>query len=42
MREFMKDIDFINLYKNMREILVYFIYLDYVDIERIMIEKFYN
>nr|KAF6430530.1 exportin 1 [Molossus molossus] len=41
-REFMKDTDSINLYKNMRETLVYFTHLDYVDTERIMIEKLHN
>uniref|UniRef100_S4R883 Exportin-1 n=1 Tax=Petromyzon marinus TaxID=7757 RepID=S4R883_PETMA len=38
-REFMKDTDSINLYKNMRETLVYLTHLDYVDTERIMTEK---
>jgi len=38
-REFMKDTDSINMYKNMRETLVYLTHLDYVDTERIMTEK---
>nr|NVI73689.1 embargoed [Cucujiformia] len=38
-REFMKDTDAINLYKNMRETLVYLTHLDYADTERIMTEK---
>ncbi|XP_061703911.1 exportin-1 [Cydia pomonella] len=38
-REFMKDTDSINLYKNMRETLVYLTHLDYQDTERIMTEK---
>uniref|UniRef100_A0AAY4A8W7 Exportin-1 n=1 Tax=Denticeps clupeoides TaxID=299321 RepID=A0AAY4A8W7_9TELE len=41
-REFMKDTDSINLYKNMRETLVYLTHLDYVDTERIMTEKLHN
>lgn len=41
-REFMKDTDSINLYKNMRETLVYLTHLDYVDTERIMTEKLQN
>ncbi|KAK2708809.1 hypothetical protein QYM36_014432 [Artemia franciscana] len=41
-REFMKDTDSINLYKNMRETLVYLTHLDYVDTERIMSEKLQN
>lgn len=41
-REFMKDTDSINLYKNMRETLVYLTHLDYVDAERIMTEKLQN
>ncbi|GFQ86528.1 exportin-1 [Trichonephila clavata] len=41
-REFMKDTDSIQLYKNMREILVYLTHLDYVDTERIMTEKLHN
>ncbi|XP_077866004.1 exportin-1 [Saccoglossus kowalevskii] len=38
-REFMKDTDSINLYKNMRETLVYLTHLDYGDTEQIMTEK---
>ncbi|GFS30951.1 exportin-1 [Trichonephila inaurata madagascariensis] len=41
-REFMKDTDSIQLYKNMRENLVYLTHLDYVDTERIMTEKLHN
>ena len=41
-REFMKDTDSINQYKNMRETLVYLTHLDYVDTERIMTEKLQN
>ncbi|CAF3357473.1 unnamed protein product [Rotaria socialis] len=41
-REFMKDTDAINLYKNMRETLVYLTHLDYVDTESIMTEKLVN
>ncbi|XP_076220931.1 exportin-1 emb [Nomia melanderi] len=41
-REFMKDTDSINLYKNMRETLVYLTHLDYVDTDRIMTEKLQN
>jgi exportin-1 len=41
-REFMKDTDSINLYKNMRETLVYLTHLDYSDTERIMTEKLLN
>ena len=41
-REFMKDTDSINMYKNMRETLVYLTHLDYVDTERIMTEKLHN
>lgn len=41
-REFMKDTDAINLYKNMRETLVYLTHLDYTDTERIMTEKLQN
>ncbi|XP_059485052.1 exportin-1 [Neocloeon triangulifer] len=41
-REFMKDTDSINLYKNMRETLVYLTHLDYADTERIMTEKLLN
>lgn len=38
-REFMKDTDAINLYKNMRETLVYLTHLDYAATERVMTEK---
>lgn len=38
-REFMKDTDSIQLYKNMRETLVYLTHLNYEDTERIMTEK---
>merc|ERR1719278_1932716 len=38
-REFMKDTDSINMYKNMRETLVYLTHLDYTDTEKIMTEK---
>ncbi|XP_058803182.1 exportin-1 [Phymastichus coffea] len=41
-REFMKDTDSINLYKNMRETLVYLTHLDYVDTEKVMTEKLQN
>ncbi|KAG1667326.1 Exportin-1 [Nymphon striatum] len=41
-REFMKDTDSIQLYKNMRETLVYLTHLDYADTERIMTEKLHN
>lgn len=41
-REFMKDTDSIQLYKNMRETLVYLTHLDYNDTERIMTEKLHN
>ncbi|CAH1969506.1 unnamed protein product [Acanthoscelides obtectus] len=41
-REFMKDTDSINLYKNMRETLVYLTHLDYADTERIMTTKLQN
>lgn len=41
-REFMKDTDSINLYKNMRETLVYLTHLDYTDTERIMTVKLQN
>ncbi|KAJ8308017.1 hypothetical protein KUTeg_012891 [Tegillarca granosa] len=41
-REFMKDTDSINLYKNMRETLVYLTHLDYADTESIMTEKLHN
>lgn len=38
-REFMKDTDSINLYKNMRETLVYLTHLDCNDTELVMTEK---
>ncbi|XP_057324620.1 exportin-1 [Microplitis mediator] len=41
-REFMKDTDSINLYKNMRETLVYLTHLDYADTEKVMTEKLQN
>lgn len=41
-REFMKDTDSINMYKNMRETLVYLTHLDYSDTENIMTEKLTN
>ncbi|XP_063982061.1 exportin-1 isoform X1 [Diachasmimorpha longicaudata] len=41
-REFMKDTDSINLYKNMRETLVYLTHLDYGDTEKVMTEKLQN
>ncbi|XP_014239035.1 exportin-1 isoform X1 [Trichogramma pretiosum] len=41
-REFMKDTDSINLYKNMRETLVYLTHLDYTDTERVMTSKLQN
>ena len=41
-REFMKDTDSINMYKNMRETLVYLTHLDNADTERIMTEKLAN
>ena len=41
-REFMRDTDSINMYKNMRETLVYLTHLDYSDTERIMTEKLAN
>jgi len=41
-REFMKDTDSINMYKTMRETLVYLTHLDYQDTERIMTEKLKN
>jgi len=41
-REFMKDTDSINMYKNMRETLVYLTHLDYADTENIMTEKLHN
>lgn len=41
-RETIKDTDSINLYKTMRETLVYLTHLDYADTERIMTEKLQN
>ena len=41
-REFMKDTDAINLYKSMRETLVYLTHLDCTDTEKIMTEKLQN
>ncbi|KAG8223595.1 hypothetical protein J437_LFUL004116 [Ladona fulva] len=41
-REFMRDTDSINLYKNMRETLVYLTHLDCADTERVMTEKLQN
>ncbi|XP_078049762.1 exportin-1 emb [Augochlora pura] len=41
-REFMKDTDSINLYKNMRETLVYLTHLDHMDTDKIMTEKLQN
>lgn len=41
-RETIKDTDAINLYKTMRETLVYLTHLDYQDTERIMTEKLQN
>ncbi|XP_021952679.1 exportin-1 [Folsomia candida] len=41
-REFMKDTDSINLYKNMRETLVYLTHLDCSDTEKIMTKKLQN
>uniref|UniRef100_A0A1A9URN0 Exportin-1 n=1 Tax=Glossina austeni TaxID=7395 RepID=A0A1A9URN0_GLOAU len=41
-REFMKDTNAINLYKNMRETLVFLTHLDYADTERIMTLKLLN
>ena len=38
-REFMKDTNAINLYKSMRETLVYLTHLDYADTEAIMISR---
>jgi len=38
-REFMKEIDTIVLYKQMRELLVYLTHLDVVDTENILTEK---
>ena len=38
----LQDTDSINLYKNMRETLVYLTHLDYVDTEQIMTEKLHN
>lgn len=41
-REFLKDTNAINLYKNMRETLVFLTHLDYSDTERIMTLKLLN
>lgn len=41
-REFMKDTNAINLYKNMRETLVFLTHLDYADTEQIMAAKLMN
>ncbi|XP_055916894.1 exportin-1 [Eupeodes corollae] len=41
-REFMKDTNAINLYKTMRETLVFLTHLDYADTERIMTLKLLN
>lgn len=41
-REFMKDTNAINLYKTMRETLVFLTHLDYPDTERIMTMKLLN
>uniref|UniRef100_A0A915JMD4 Exportin-1 n=2 Tax=Romanomermis culicivorax TaxID=13658 RepID=A0A915JMD4_ROMCU len=41
-RETIKDTDSINLYKTMRETLVYLCHLDFIDTERIMTEKLDN
>ena len=41
-REFMRDTDAINMYKSMRETLVYLTHLDYADTERIMTNKLHN
>ena len=41
-REFMKDTDSINMYKNMRETLVFLTHLDPVNTEAIMSEKLMN
>ena len=41
-REFMRDTDSINMYKNMRETLVYLTHLDCTDTESIMTEKLFN
>ncbi|KAL9652070.1 hypothetical protein ABK040_000411 [Willaertia magna] len=38
-KEYMKDVDSIQLYKSMREVLIYLTHLDYVDTEKIMLEK---
>jgi exportin-1 len=38
-REYLKEIDTIVLYKSMREVLVYLTHLDVVDTENIMTEK---
>ncbi|EFC47202.1 exportin-1 [Naegleria gruberi] len=38
-KEYMKDVDSIQLYKSMRDALIYLTHLDYVDTEKIMLEK---
>jgi exportin-1 len=38
-KEYMKDVDSIQLYKSMRETLIYLTHLDYQDTEKIMLEK---
>ncbi|KAL0480336.1 exportin [Acrasis kona] len=38
-KEFMKDVDSIQLYKSMRETLIYLTHLDYQDTEKIMLDK---
>ncbi|KAG2381491.1 hypothetical protein C9374_006480 [Naegleria lovaniensis] len=38
-KEYMKDVDAIQLYKSMREALIYLTHLDYIDTEKIMLEK---
>ncbi|VDP98137.1 unnamed protein product [Trichobilharzia regenti] len=42
MAQFMKDTDSLNLYKSMRETLVYLTHLDHSDTKKIMIEKLQN
>lgn len=41
-REFMQDTNFISLYKNMRETLIFLTHLDYDDTGHIMAEKLTN
>jgi exportin-1 len=38
-KEYMKDVDSIQLYKSMRETLIYLTHLDYQDTEKIMLDK---